>query len=135
MCIRDSFKDDFVHDKEESIIRSNSLENALTNLENNFQEHLERIYVIGGGEVYNQIFSTTDHWLITKINKLDEKVPPPMDTFLDLKRLKEAFSEQNPAQLKEFLPAKVELPETDSNQRYSQEEKGYYFEFTLYNRK
>ncbi|CAI4036527.1 hypothetical protein SMKI_15G3740 [Saccharomyces mikatae IFO 1815] len=135
VIISRSFKDDFVHDKEESIIRSNSLENALTNLENNFQEHLERIYVIGGGEVYNQIFSTTDHWLITKINKLDEKVPPPMDTFLDLKRLKEAFSEQNPAQLKEFLPAKVELPETDSNQRYSQEEKGYYFEFTLYNRK
>ncbi|QHS76327.1 dihydrofolate reductase [Saccharomyces paradoxus] len=135
VIISRSFQDDFAHDKERSIVRSNSLANALTNLENNFQEHLERIYVIGGGEVYNQIFSITDHWLITKINALDKNAIPAMDTFLDAKKLMEAFSEQCPAQLKEFLPPKVELPETDSDQRYSQEEKDYHFEFTLYNRK
>ncbi|CAI4052001.1 dihydrofolate reductase SKDI_15G3760 [Saccharomyces kudriavzevii IFO 1802] len=135
VVISRSFKDGFVHDEEESIIKSNSLANALTNLQNKFQESLEKIYVIGGGEVYNQIFPITDHWLITKIHSLDNEAAPAMDTFLDAKRLKEAFSEQDPAQLKEFLPPKVDLPETDSDQRYSQEEKGYHFEFTLYNRR
>lgn len=135
VIISRSFKDDFVHDKERSIVQSNLLANAIMNLESNFKEHLERIYVIGGGEVYSQIFSITDHWLITKINPLDKNATPAMDTFLDAKKLEEVFSEQDPAQLKEFLPPKVELPETDCDQRYSLEEKGYCFEFTLYNRK
>ncbi|EJS41569.1 dfr1p [Saccharomyces arboricola H-6] len=135
VVISRSFDDGFDHDKEKSIIRSNSLANALTNLQNKFQDSLERIYVIGGGEVYNQIFPITDHWLITKICTLDKTTVPAMDTFLDAKRLKEAFSEQDPAQLKEFLPPIVELPETKFDQRYIQEEKGYHLEFTLFNRR
>ncbi|KOG96721.1 dihydrofolate reductase [Saccharomyces eubayanus] len=135
VVISRSFSDGFAHDTEEAIIRSNSLENALNHLEDKFRDSLERIYVIGGGEVYNQMFPLTDHWLITKINALSETALPSMDTFLDAKRLKEAFSEQDPAQLKEFLPTTVELPKKDSDQRYSQEEKGYRFEFALYNRK
>ncbi|CAI4064495.1 hypothetical protein N7582_002718 [Saccharomyces uvarum] len=135
VVISRSFNDGFAHDTEEAIIRSNSLANALTHLEDKFPDSLERIYVIGGGEVYNQMFPFTDHWLITKINALGETALPAMDTFLDAKRLKEAFSEQDPAQLKEFLPTTVDLPEINPDHRYSQEEKGYRFEFALYNRK
>lgn len=110
----------------------NSLQGAIKEL-NISHPNIERIYVIGGGEIYESAFDLIDHWLITKLEILpndEQNMVPTMDTFLNKKKLVKQFQQQPKSDLSEFLPFDVELP--DSNE---DNEKGYHFEYTLYNRK
>ncbi|CEP60115.1 dihydrofolate reductase LALA0_S01e03378g [Lachancea lanzarotensis] len=87
--------------------------------------NLERIYVIGGGEIYAQTSSLCDYMLITEIRPEDEAKRPSMDTFLDSNVVNERF--QREESLRGFFPANVKLPESPQIR-----ENGYVYEFALY---
>ncbi|CCD24942.1 dihydrofolate reductase NDAI_0E01260 [Naumovozyma dairenensis CBS 421] len=111
----------------------NSLKGAFEQLHAQFGAELERIYIIGGGEVYNQCYDMIDHWLITALTPV-ETVVPEMDTFLDKDRLNSLYQECN-GDLASFVPPGTELPHVNEDGHFIDHEKGYEFEYTLYNRK
>lgn len=110
----------------------NSLQGAIKELRISHPD-VERIYIIGGGEIYESAFDLVDHWLITKleISPSDEQsMVPTMDTFLNKEKLMEHFQQKPKTDLSEFLPLGVELPNSNED-----DEKGYHFEYTLFNRR
>lgn len=110
----------------------NSIQGAIREL-NRAHPNLERIYIIGGGEIYESAFDFIDHWLITKleISRNDEQsMIPSMDTFLNKEKLIKQFQQKSKTELSRFLPPSVELPDSAED-----DEKGYHFEYTLYTRR
>ncbi|SCU95629.1 LAME_0F12816g1_1 [Lachancea meyersii CBS 8951] len=91
--------------------------------------NLERIYVIGGGEIYAQTSILSDYMLITEVRPEDEANRPPMDTFLDPGIVHSRF-ERDFDNVKDFFPSQVVLPEEPQIH-----ENGYCYEFALYKRR
>ncbi|CCF55811.1 hypothetical protein KAFR_0A03760 [Kazachstania africana CBS 2517] len=119
-------------DENKTYFQSSSLQRSIDSLMSLMGEKLERIYIIGGSEIYNHAFDVIDHVLITKLEPVDT-VRPKMDTFLDVAKLNDSFQEMN-QNLADFLPPNVTLPKPH-NQAYIENENGYKFEFSLYSRK
>ncbi|XDT05183.1 Dihydrofolate reductase (DHFR) domain signature [Nakaseomyces glabratus] len=129
---------------EDGIYHSNSLRNCLTALQSSLanENKIERIYIIGGGEIYRQSMDLADHWLITKIMPLPETTIPQMDTFLQKQELEQRFYD-NSDKLVDFLPSSIQLEGRLTSQEWNGElvkgipvqEKGYQFYFTLYTKK
>ncbi|QLG70651.1 hypothetical protein HG535_0A05930 [Zygotorulaspora mrakii] len=123
---------------------SNSLILGIEVLKHQLGDRIERIYVIGGGQIYNQSYDITDHWLITKIRTADSQIPvPEMDTYLDKTNLSTHFKQQGSEELLKFLPPGVDLPaphmssndngtDDDNDPKFLTEEKGYRFWPTIY---
>lgn len=111
--------------------RSNSLTTGVEELRSLLGDKLERIFIIGGGEIYNQSYELADHWLITKIRPAPETQVPEMDTFLDASQITTRFQECSSKQLNDFLPGSITTQSTDTA---PVSEKGYEFWFTLYSR-
>ncbi|CCK67989.1 dihydrofolate reductase KNAG_0A03010 [Huiozyma naganishii CBS 8797] len=129
-------KETLQEDKE--TYKSNSLQLAIQQLQFQLGAQLERIYIIGGGEIYNQAFDLVDYWLITKLDLAPEDsgiVKPVMDTFLNKDTLLQKFQECSHDQLLPFLPERVTLPDYNTKNGYSAEENGYVFHYSLYSRK
>lgn len=117
------------------VYHSNSLSGAIESLKSSSSElGLERIYIIGGGEIYNQSFPIVDHWLITELQNPRGAQIPPMDTFLDIHQLKSQYSDHS-SELRRFVPQQVELPLQNNNGQISDQEKGFEFNYKLYSRK
>lgn len=136
VVISRSFTNELVFDNELNCYKINSIDLSIKEIEKKIN-NIERIYLIGGGEIYNTCFNIIDNWLITKIKTLPDTTIPEMDTFLDSKRLNSHFIE-NKTGLKQFLPPGVELAaseQTDPELPFTQQEKGYEFGFSLYDRK
>lgn len=94
---------------------SNNLSEAIKSLQD---LPVERIYIIGGAQLYTESLDITTHWLVTKIHfnanaNGQELQPPAVDTFLPSLT---HHSEQSPEQLSEFLPTQVELPQLQTLQ-------------------
>ena len=109
----------------------NSLQNAIREL-SICHPNIERIYIIGGAEIYESAFDLIDHWLITKLEILqndEQSMVPTIDTFLNKEKLTRQFRQRQKTDLSEFLPPGVELPNSNED-----DEKGYHFEYTLYSR-
>ncbi|GAV54971.1 hypothetical protein ZYGR_0AS02940 [Zygosaccharomyces rouxii] len=110
---------------------SNDLSEAIRSLQN---FPVERIYIIGGAQLYTESIDVATHWLVTKLHfqSHDQQQPPPVDTFLP--RLTH-HSEASPEQLAEFLPTQVELPPLQTLQygkhHYSMQD-NYTYWYTLY---
>ncbi|CCC68234.1 hypothetical protein NCAS_0B01500 [Naumovozyma castellii] len=121
------------NDLTDPYFKINSLSGCIDELTTKMTKDLERIYIIGGGEIYNECYNMADYWLITKLTPVDT-VEPEMDTFLNTKTLKQVF-EEDKTHLSEFLPEGVELPEKSEDGCYHAQEKGYSFEFTFYNKR
>ena len=122
---------------------------------------LERIYVIGGAQVYNQNMDDADSLLITKLRFVGGSIgarEPEVDSFLDVDKVESRFreaSEELPAFLapgaRELLPQRplLESSEADSSgsgsscgnsattahRGYVDTEGDYSFEYTLYRRR
>ncbi|SMN20217.1 similar to Saccharomyces cerevisiae YOR236W DFR1 Dihydrofolate reductase [Maudiozyma saulgeensis] len=110
----------------------NSLTSGISQLKEQLGENLERIYIIGGGQIYNDGLKISDNLLITKLEiETTELEIPKMDTFLNIEQIQEEFIESK-SELKDFLPSKVELPEPSTQGEYIEREKGYKFQYTLY---
>lgn len=126
--------------QQDGCYHSNSLVQGVEKLKQQMGDRLETIYIIGGGQIYNQSYEITDHWLITKIQTADSTPVPQMDTFLHRLHLETKFREASNDRLSLFLPPSVELPArtpTESStegkaSRFLLEEKGYRFWVTMY---
>lgn len=132
VVISRSFTDNLVFeqiDEEKSFYKINSIQTAVKELNINHPD-VERIYIIGGGEIYNASFDFVDYWLITKLQVLqteEHSMIPTMDTFLNKAKLIQGFKQEDKLALSQFLPSGVELPDANEDN-----EKGYHFEYTLY---
>ncbi|QLQ81452.1 hypothetical protein HG537_0F02130 [Torulaspora globosa] len=111
--------------------RCDSLEAAVTELQSQLGDSLERIYIIGGADVYNQSFDLADHWLITKIRPAPNTELPRLDTFLDATKIASRLQERSTQELIDFLPASIAV---DAQETAPLQEKGYHYWYTLYNR-
>ncbi|CAL9737317.1 dihydrofolate reductase [Monosporozyma servazzii] len=120
-------------DETKSFYKINSIQAAVKELNTNHPD-VERIYIIGGAEIYNASFDIVDHWLITKLQILpteeNNNMIPTMDTFLNKEKLFDEFEQADKDKLSQFVPSTVELPESNETS-----EKGYHFQYTMYNRK
>lgn len=129
---------------ENSVYHSNSLAECINELKTSFaqENEIERIYLIGGGEIYNQCMDMVDNWLITKIIPLPGTTIPEMDTFLQKSKLNDQFTD-NSEKVKDFIPPNVTLTNDFASEECSNEmvkgipetEKGYKFYFSLYDKK
>lgn len=111
---------------DDQVYSTSSLSQGIEHLNTNFGERLERIYIIGGAEIYSQSYELVDHWLVTKIQPLPESQVPEMDTHLDPQRLALTFKERSLDELSQFLP-QTSVPIVNPI-----EEKGFHYWFTLY---
>lgn len=120
-------------DETKSFYKINSIQAAVKELNTNHPD-VERIYIIGGAEIYNASFDIVDHWLITKLQILpteeNNNMIPTMDTFLNKEKLFNEFEQADKDKLSQFVPSTVELPESNETS-----EKGYHFQYTMYIRK
>lgn len=99
---------------------------------------IERIYIIGGAQLYSDSLDLATHWLITKIHynlTSPHDRQPQVDTFLPaLTHLQET----SPEQLAKFLPDKVELPSLQTlpngSHHYNTQD-NYTYWYTLYSRR
>lgn len=136
------FTDELVVSEDKNYYECNSLSKAIDSINGAFSNQIERVYIIGGSEIYNDSFPLCDHWLITKILPIQKEThsdpAPVVDTYLAKEKLCQHFIEDSTADLATFLPPAVELPSdhiNDSKQlRYSQQEKGLEFGISLWNR-
>lgn len=113
----------------------NSLEEGIKQLKEKLGDSLERIYIIGGGQVYSNSYSISDKLLITKLEIESPDIDrPEMDTFLNIKQIQNEFKDIS-NDLKGYLPTTVTLPESTINNEYIEREKGYKFQYTLYEKK
>lgn len=114
----------------------NSIKEAVVQLRE--RNDIERIYIIGGGEIYNASFDVVDYWLITQLSILTDNENktqnPSMDTFLDKKRLLTDFEKDTIDGFQRFLSLNVDLPK-ETHKSFIDSEKGYQFEYTLYRKK
>lgn len=135
-----SFTDELTEskmDEDKLFYQINSITGSINQLKQKFGTQLENIFIIGGGELYNEGFDIIDHWLITKLEIFGaaDNTVPQMDTFLNKQRLNDLFFE-NSKHLRDFISKDVSLPTPLlGNGKYYTEEKGYKFEFTLYSKK
>ncbi|AMD19047.1 HBR146Cp [Eremothecium sinecaudum] len=113
------------------IIRSNDLSKALQRLSDQSEElKLERIYVIGGAQIYDQTMHLCDNLLVTKVDPVtDEARSLEIDTQLDGERINKEFKE-NLDKLRGFIPPSVTLPQVG----VWSEERGHRLQFSLYER-
>lgn len=110
----------------------NDLKGAINELRNTMSEELERIYIIGGGQIYSQSLDVSDKLLITKLEiESEELETPEMDTFLQETEINKSFKECND-KLQGYLPAETELPEPTAEGDFINHEKGYKYQYTLY---
>ncbi|KAL3232660.1 Dihydrofolate reductase [Nakaseomyces bracarensis] len=129
---------------DDAVYHSNSLVDCITELRTSFAQdnNIERIYLIGGGEIYKQCLDVVDNWLITKIIPLEGTTIPQMDTFLEKTKLNAQFIDVSD-KLKDFVPPNVVIANEYASEEWCHEivkgipetEKGYRFYFSLYNRK
>ncbi|SCW03377.1 LAFE_0G09076g1_1 [Lachancea fermentati] len=113
-------------DSDAALFHSNSLTRCLELLPQQVPD-LERIYVIGGGEVYAQSYTLCDAMLITEIEPEHPESRPPMDTFLDVDTVHTHF--ERAQNIDGFLPPAVHLPTDDYLS-----ENGYRYKYALYKR-
>lgn len=111
-----SFQNEIINS---SLYHANSIENSLKLLNNN---QIERIFLIGGGEIYNEAIKNdlVTHLLITEI---ETEKSVPMDTFLNI-NLQENWVKNSNQQLKQFLnnesiDLKLDIQEGDYKYNYS----------------
>lgn len=119
-------------DSDKFFYKINSLEDGIKQIKEKLGDSLERIYIIGGGEIYSNSYSISDKLLITKLEIESQDIErPKMDTFLNIKHIQEEFRDIS-KDLKQYLPNTVTLPEPTANNEYIEREKGYKFQYTLY---
>lgn len=112
-----------LHESQPGVFHCDSLHQSIALLSRRVPD-LERIYIIGGGEIYNQSYVLCDYMLVTEIQC---QQAPPMDTFLDTDTLHNLFRRENT--LRQFLPEQVSLPQEEYIV-----ENDYRYKFTLYSR-
>lgn len=111
--------------KESEVIFANNIEFALKKLDSEYED-IERIYIIGGGEVYNYSLKYATHLLLTEI---ETEKAVEMDTFLNTLAIEELFTKSHDLEeWKSFIsPAKF----TDN----SVEEGDYKYRYSLYTKR
>ena len=111
------------------IIKYNNLQQSISKLQE--MKDIERIYIIGGAQVYNATFSMATHLLITEIQMtcnaqgLSQSAPPPMDTFLDAPSILNKFTKTDTQRWNSFTMDALKSQDTYT-------EGAYNFQFTLY---
>ncbi|KAG0668989.1 dihydrofolate reductase [Maudiozyma exigua] len=122
-------------DSDKFFYKINSLEDGIKQIKEKLGDSLERIYIIGGGQIYSNSYSISDKLLITKLEIESQDIErPEMDTFLNIKHIQDEFRDIS-KDLKQYLPSTVTLPEPTANNDYIEREKGYKFQYTLYEKK
>ncbi|SCV03135.1 LAMI_0H05754g1_1 [Lachancea mirantina] len=109
------------------VFHSNSLHRCLELLPQRVAS-LERIYVVGGAEIYAQSYTLCDAMLLTEIEPAPGAEPPQMDTFLDRVAVAERFERQGSVDA--FVPPGVTLPDPETVL-----ENGFQYRFALYTRR
>ena len=85
-----------IEQSEKMYYEINDLKAAINQLRDTMHEELERIYIIGGGEIYSQSLEVSDALLITKLEIESEELErPEMDTFLQESDINSQFEECN----------------------------------------
>lgn len=119
--------------RDHDLYESRDLSTAIAALQD--MPHCERIYIIGGAQLYAQARELASHWLVTKIHCHDPPDSVPTDTFLpDLSHC----SLQPSHRLAQFLPPAVLLPpletrgDLDSDPQHYTTEHRFTYWYTLY---
>ncbi|KAG7191456.1 dihydrofolate reductase [Scheffersomyces spartinae] len=114
------------------LYHANSFDSAIDWISKDKAHEIERIFVIGGGELYNTVIndSRTLHLLITEIkNNLGEEVP--MDTFLKFPIYQQhqqlEWKKMDEDKLKKFVGEDIEISQNNI-------EGDYTYDFTLWER-
>lgn len=108
-------------------IFTNSLVKSINELKKKCNElKIERIFIIGGADIYNQSYELCDYFLITMI---ESDHPVEIDTFLNKKLLMEHFVESD--KLSEFFS--MNNIDLDDFKLYV-EENGFKYKHTLFTR-
>lgn len=121
----------------DTVIKYNNLQQSIANLQK--MNDVERIYIIGGAQVYNATFDLATHLLITEIQMADkpnehgdneslainQNIPPPMDTFLDAISIQRKFVKKDTQTWNSFTLNTFNTQDTHT-------EGNYKFQFTLY---
>lgn len=110
---------------EKNVVHANSIEFALKKLDTEYDD-IERIYIIGGGEVYNSSYNYCSHLLVTEINT--EKALQ-MDTFLDTNKINELFEKSD--DLKDWQKFVSHTPYTENKVTEGE----YNYSYQLYTKK
>ncbi|AEY95641.1 FACR124Wp [Eremothecium gossypii FDAG1] len=119
----------WAHDENGHVITSNSLQQCVRQLQEQARAlGVERIYIMGGAEIYNQSYDLCDHLLVTELQVAPGGPAVLLDTFLARDVLEQSFA-KNSAGPRALLPPSVELPECPTT---ALEEGGFQFRFALY---
>ncbi|GMM39815.1 dihydrofolate reductase [Hanseniaspora uvarum] len=115
--------------QEEGMILCNNIHTAVSKLndpEESYYADIERIYIIGGGEIYNSTYDICTHLLITEITT---DMKHEMDTFLNQSDITKLFERcEDDQEWKDFVKASGHL-ESNVN------EGDYRYKYVLYKRK
>lgn len=133
LCLEKRVDDDDYANKTRHVsLSATDLSKAISQLTTHSERlGLETIYIIGGGEIYNQCIPLSDKLFLTKVHADPGTPAPQMDTFLDKHVVESLFKEQPYPQLLAALPEQVAVPPED--QRFLSE-KGFNYNFTLWSR-
>lgn len=114
--------------QEKGMISCNSIHTAIEKLndpEESYNKDIERVYIIGGGEIYNSTYDLCTHLLITEISS---DLQHEMDTFLNKSDISSIFDRCDDQEWRDFIKgsAYTENDITEGN---------YSYKYALYKRK
>lgn len=120
---------------EPGVIHANSISNSLPQLQTYCRseaQQLERIFIIGGAEIYNELIndSSVSHLLITEIEHTNHEAPLHLDTFLNFPIYSQdsVWKKQPTLELKSFIGEDIPLEEDIT-------EGDFVYNYTLWTRK
>ncbi|KAK6453707.1 dihydrofolate reductase [Scheffersomyces xylosifermentans] len=69
---------------EDNVIHANSIASSLKQLKELYSSKVERVFIIGGAEIYNELINdkNVSHLLLTEIQNTNKDKEIPVDTFL-----------------------------------------------------
>lgn len=110
--------------EEKQYYKINSLTSGIDQLKEQLGEKLERIYIIGGGQIYSEGIKISDKLLITKLEIDSPELDIlDMDTFLNVKQIQDDFVESK-KWLKRFFTIKSRIARTIYTRRIRRIRKG-----------
>lgn len=101
---------------EPGVIHANSIANSISQLQEYCRgqaSQLERIFIIGGAEIYNELANdaSVTHLLLTEVVHTNKETPLQLDTFLSFPYSESAWKKQPQLELKKFIGEDIPLEE------------------------
>ncbi|ODV95924.1 hypothetical protein PACTADRAFT_2230 [Pachysolen tannophilus NRRL Y-2460] len=126
-----------INSNERKILISDSLTNGIKEVTDLYNDKIERIFIIGGGELYNSVLekNLVDQILLTEVYCKDKDQIIEMDTFLNsFSKAKEDKIGSNSFQWEKSSIENYLNERNIKGFNVNNEENGFEYTFTLYNK-